>query len=67
MIKFYNLEGSHVLANKELVAELRKLYDQNGSIAIPWYILIDSKGKVIRKHVSPPSQIAKLEEEIAVN
>jgi thiol-disulfide isomerase/thioredoxin len=65
MIKFYKLEGSHVLANKELVAELRKLYDQNGSIAIPWYILIDSKGNIIKMHVSPPSQIAKLEQEIA--
>lgn len=64
MIKFYNLEGSHVLANKELDAELRKLYDQNGMIAIPWYILIDNKGNVIKKHVSPPSQIAKLEQEI---
>lgn len=65
MIKFYNLEGSHVLANKELDAELRKLYDQNGMFAIPWYILIDSKGNVIKKHISPPSQIAKLEQEIA--
>jgi len=65
MIKFYKLEGSHVLANKELEAELRKLYDQNGMIAIPWYILINSNGNVIKKHVSPPSQITKLEEEIA--
>jgi len=65
MIKFYKLEGSHVLANKELVAELRKLYDENGAIYIPWYILIDNKGNIIKKHVSPPSQIAKLEEEIA--
>jgi len=65
MIKFYKLEGSHVLANKELEAELRKLYDQNGMIAIPWYILIDKSGNVIKKHVSPPSQIAKLEQEIA--
>jgi thiol-disulfide isomerase/thioredoxin len=64
MIKFYKLEGNHVLANKELVAELRKLYDQNGTIYIPWYILIDNKGNIIKKHVSPPSQIAKLEQEI---
>jgi hypothetical protein len=64
MIKFYDLEGYHVMAGENLVAELRMLYDQNGSIAIPWYILIDGNGKITRKHASAPSQLQKLEAEL---
>jgi len=67
MIKFYNLEGYHVRANKELNAELIKTFDRNGSINIPWYILIGNNGNIIKKHVSPPSQINKLEKEINEN
>lgn len=64
MIKFYNLEGHHVRANKELDAELRKLFDRNGSLSIPWYILTDNNGNIIKKHASRPSQLEKLEQEI---
>ncbi|MGV8093154.1 MAG: TlpA family protein disulfide reductase [Mangrovibacterium sp.] len=64
MIKFYNLEGYHVRANEELNAELRKIFDRNGSLSIPWYILIDNNGKILRKHASRPSQINELEKEI---
>ena len=65
MIKFYKLEGYHVRANAQLITELRKLFDNNGSIYIPWYILIDENGKIVKKHASPPSQINNLEKEIA--
>ena len=64
MIKFYNLEGYHVRANKELNAELRKIFDKDGSISIPWYILMDSSGEILKKHVSRPSQTNELEKEI---
>lgn len=64
MIKFYNLEGHHVRANKELDAELRKIFDRNGSLSIPWYILTDNNGNIIKKHASRPSQIEELEKEI---
>lgn len=64
MIKFYNLEGFHVRANKKLDTELRKIFDRNGSISIPWYILMDSNGKILKKHASRPSQINELEKEI---
>lgn len=64
MIKFYHLEGYHVRANKELDAELRKIFDKKGSITIPWYILMDSKGEILNKHASRPSQINELEKEI---
>lgn len=64
MIKFYNLEGFHLRANKEVVAELRKIFDRGGSISIPWYILMGSDGKILKKHASRPSQIDELEKEI---
>ena len=60
MIKFYNLEGFHIRANEELSSELRKLFDNNGSLSIPWYILIDNNGKILKKFASRPSQIEKL-------
>lgn len=64
MIKFYNLEGYHIRANKELQTELREIFDSNGSISIPWYILIDNKGTILKKHAKRPSQINELEKEI---
>jgi thiol-disulfide isomerase/thioredoxin len=64
MIKYYNLEGFHVRANKELEAELRKIYDRNGSITIPWYILMDGDGKILKKRARRPSQIIELEKQL---
>ncbi len=64
MIKFYNLEGNHVRANVELSDELRKIFDKNGSISIPWYILTDKNGNIIIRHASSPSQIEKLEKQL---
>ena len=67
MIKFYKLEGFHVRANEELDAELRKIYDKGGSISIPWYILTDNDGNIVKKHASRPSQLNELEKEINQN
>lgn len=64
MIKFYDLEGFHVRANKELDTELRKIFDRKGSISIPWYMIMESNGKILKKQASPPSQIKELEKEI---
>jgi thiol-disulfide isomerase/thioredoxin len=64
MIKFYNLEGYHIRANQELGNDLRRIFDRNGSISIPWYILIDGNGNIIKEHASRPSQLKKLEKEI---
>jgi thiol-disulfide isomerase/thioredoxin len=64
MIKFYNLEGYHVRANKELETELRKIFDKNGSVSIPWYLLIKNDGNILKKHAKPPSEINDLEKEI---
>jgi thiol-disulfide isomerase/thioredoxin len=64
VIKFYNLEGYHVKANQLLNADLVKIFDQNGSISIPWYMLIDEKGNIKIKRAEAPSQIDKLRKQI---
>lgn len=60
MIKFYNLEGFHVRANQELSNDLRKIFDRNGSLSIPWYILMNNNGEILKKYASRPSQIKEL-------
>lgn len=62
MIKFYNLEGYHVRANQELGDDLRRILGR--SLRIPWYILIDENGNIIKKHASRPSELKELEKEI---
>jgi thiol-disulfide isomerase/thioredoxin len=64
MIKFYRLEGYHVRANQELTNDLRKIFGQNGSLSIPWYILVDEMGNIISEHAKPPSKISELEKQI---
>jgi len=60
MIKFYHLEGYHVRANAQLNAELTKLYDKNGLISIPWYMLLDNNGTILIRHANAPSQLDQL-------
>jgi len=59
MIKFYHLTGTHIRANGELGKDLRKLYTNNpeGTIYIPWYILIDEQGNIMEKHAKKPSEV----------
>jgi len=64
MISFYNLEGYHIRANKKLDADLRRIYNMNGSIMIPWYILIDENRNIIKEHAARSSELDKLETEI---
>ena len=64
MIKSYNLGGHHIRANHQLKADLIKVFDEGGSISIPWYLIIDENGKIVKEHASRPSQIENLEREI---
>lgn len=66
-VKFYNLEGVHIRANEKLNADLYRIFNQNGSMSIPWYILIDEKGNIFKDHASRPSEIDKLEKEFLEN
>lgn len=60
-VKFYNLEGVHIRANEKFVADLSRIFDQNGSLSIPWYILIDEHGNILEDHAPRPSELDKLE------
>jgi len=62
MIKFYKLEGHHIRAGKELEADLRRLYDKDGMIMIPWYILIDENGDIKELHTKQPVKWEELKE-----
>jgi thiol-disulfide isomerase/thioredoxin len=59
-IKFYGLSGMHIRANEELFMDLCKRFDKNVKdpyISIPWYILIDENGNIIKEHAKTPSEI----------
>ncbi len=64
MIKGYNLEGHHIRANNTLLADIIKIFGDNGSFYYPRYILIDENGNVINKYVAKPSQLPALEKEL---
>jgi thiol-disulfide isomerase/thioredoxin len=67
MAVFYNLEGFHIRANDKFSADLKRMYNQNGLYAIPWYMLINENGEIIKEHATRPSEIDKLENEINNN
>jgi thiol-disulfide isomerase/thioredoxin len=59
-IKYYNLEGSHIQANQTLLTDLRRLFNngnKQGSLYIPWYILVDENGHITATHAESPSTI----------
>ncbi|MDO5979075.1 TlpA family protein disulfide reductase [Flavivirga spongiicola] len=66
MIKFYNLEGNHIITNKKLSENLREIYGKSGSLSIPWYILVDENGAIVKKHAVRPSKLEKLKEELTL-
>jgi len=65
--KFYNLEGYHIRANKNLNADLNRIAKQHGSMYIPWYILIDENGNILKEHAKSPAEIKQLEKELTTN
>lgn len=50
MIKYYDLQGYHIRASKQLNDDLRNIFSQNhkGSFYIPFHILIDESGEIIK-------------------
>ena len=64
MIKFYDLKGHHLMANKKLMADIIASVSTDGSFYYPWYILVDENGLLIEKNASKPSELDKLEKEL---
>jgi thiol-disulfide isomerase/thioredoxin len=59
-IKFYGLSGTHIRAGKDLLTDLYKRFDKNAKspyVNIPWYILVDENGHIIKEHAETPSEI----------
>ena len=66
MVKFYDLKGKHIRTNKVLNQDVRDFFDDGGSITIPWYMLFDEEGHLVKKFASRPSELDSLENEIVV-
>jgi thiol-disulfide isomerase/thioredoxin len=61
-IKYFNLEGYHIRADSILSLNLMKLYSKNKDdimISIPWYLLADEEGNILKEGAKSPSAIAK--------
>ena len=53
MIKYYNLEGYHVLASEKLAGDIYKTFGKHNSLMIPRYVICKD-GKVILKDAKRP-------------
>ena len=65
-IKNYNVEGKHIFLNMK---EYSKLYnrltgDNKDYVMVPWYIMLDSKGKVAIESAAHPGDKSRLYEQI---
>ena len=56
MIKYYELNGDHYRCNKELKEDLFKEYSNKGYISVPWYIIVNKKGEIVKRHAKRPSE-----------
>ena len=66
MIKGYELNGYHIMANEKLMADIFNIFGQNGSFSYPRYILIDENGEIIFENAKRPSEIKELAESINI-
>ncbi|NQY29211.1 MAG: TlpA family protein disulfide reductase [Flavobacteriaceae bacterium] len=60
MIKYYDLKGDHIRNNDQLYDNLIVEYQNNGSIAIPWYMIVNKEGKIVERHAKRPSDKEEL-------
>ncbi len=59
MIKIFNLEGNHIRVNSNLYTDLQRVFDRDGRLTIPWYIMVDENGDITDKHAKRPSELVK--------
>ena len=63
MIKYYNLEGYHVLASEKLANDIYKTFGQHMSLMIPYYVICKD-GKVMLKDAKRPQDKGALIKQI---
>ena len=64
-IAYYDLQGYHILAGKELAqAVYKELGDERGMLAIPRFLLIGRDGQIAVSHAVSPEDPEKLLEQI---
>ncbi len=64
LIQYYQLQGHHVLAGRELEKNLEKIYAAQGALHFPSYILVDQSGKIVTLDAKHPSEKQALYEQI---
>ena len=60
MVSFYGLKGFHVITGEAFMQDLYRLYGENGSMAIPWNMIIDGQGNIVHLHAPRPSEFDAL-------
>ena len=64
MIKYYNLEGDHIINNDTFHTDLFKEYQGDGGVAVPWYMIVNKKGEIVVRHAKRPSDKSELEKQL---
>ncbi len=65
MIKEYNLEGTHIRANEALKSDLANTFNRQGRIFIPWYLMVNERGEIVRSFANKPSDFSGLERQLS--
>ena len=60
MVAFYGLKGHHILAGEDFQKDLYTVYGENGSMAIPWNVIVDEQGNIVQLHAPRPSEYDSL-------
>ena len=64
-IPHYQLKGYHLLAGQELAAAVyRELGNEQGSLAIPRFLIVDKEGNIVVPNAASPDQPDKLIEQL---
>lgn len=63
MIKYYKLEGHHILASEKLTSDIYKVFSNGRGISIPHYAICKD-GKIVLSSAKAPSDKGVLYKEI---
>lgn len=53
-VLFHQLKGRHILAGKDLESDFRELYDEEGTLYFPSYLLFNKSGELITQWADRP-------------